>query len=301
MSTRFDAAYRGEVVGEVASVIRDNYADREAGEALAEKMTSHIEQGSFESASDADGLVTEVMKVIRSSLPDRHFEFTVRSESRMASHGASQRKLSPHGLRTVRMLEHDTAYLEFDGLPGDDASIKAVAQALEELPELKAIVFDLRDNIGGSGDMVALLCSHFLENETLLFTFSGRTGGAPVEVRASAPRRHFGLETPVFVLTSEATLSAAEAFAYILQDFGRASTVGERTAGMANPSRTFSIGEGFELTVPFLLMRYGKSGGTYAGSGVEPDIAVPADSALTVALEGIRRTQVPRTGVSTSP
>jgi hypothetical protein len=56
---------------------------------------------------------------------------------------------------------------------------------------------------------------------------------------------------------------------------------------MANPSRTFSIGEEFELTVPFLLFRYGRNGGTFAGGGVAPDIAVPADSALDVALAEI--------------
>ena len=70
---------------------------------------------------------------------------------------------SPHGLRTTRMLRHGAAYLEFDGLPGDDASMEAVTQALADLPDVKAVILDLRDNIGGSADMVVLLCSHVLE------------------------------------------------------------------------------------------------------------------------------------------
>jgi C-terminal processing protease CtpA/Prc len=85
------------------------------------------------------------------------------------------------------------------------------------------------------------------------------------------------------------SLSAAEAFTYILQDFDRAVVVGERTAGMANPSRTFTIAGRFDLTVPFLLIRYGESGGTFAGVGVTPDIEVSAESALETALERLGR------------
>ena len=88
-------------------------------------------------------------------------------------------------------------------------------------------------------------------------------------------------------MTSEATISAAEAFAFILQDLGRATVIGERTPGMANPSRTYSVGSAFEVTVPFLLTRYGKSGETFAGTGVQPDIEMSADKALEAALDEI--------------
>jgi len=284
---RLDSAVRAEVVGELAAVIRDNYADPEAGGGLADTIMTCLEQGEFESATTADSLVAAVMEVIRSRVADRHFEFSVRDEFEEEPEQSPRRELSPHGLRTSRMLEHDTACLEFDGLPGDDASMEAVRQALVELPDMKAIVFDLRDNIGGSADMVVLILSHILEANSLLCTFSDRSGGEPVEIRTTATQRPFGTGIPVFVLTSGATMSAAEAFAFILQDVGRAAVVGERTPGMANPSRTYPVGVAFEVSVPFLLTRYGASGGTFAGVGVEPDIPVPADRALDTALDEI--------------
>jgi C-terminal processing protease CtpA/Prc len=282
-----DAETRGWVLTEVANVIRDHYADKETGASLADTIMVRLEEGRFDSVTDVNALVTEVMAVIRPVVADRHFDFTVRDKPEDSSDQAPSRKRSPHGLRKVQMLESQTAYLEFDGFPGDGASMTALEKALAELPEPKAIVFDLRDNNGGSGDMVVLLCSYLLDADVLLCTFSDRSGDDPRELRTSTPKRHFGSEAPVYVLTSGNTLSAAEAFAYILQDVGRAVLVGERTAGMANPSRTFSIGDQFELTVPFLLMRYGTSGGTFAGVGVKPDIEVSAVSALEVALEEI--------------
>lgn len=136
--------------------------------------------------------------------------------------------------------------------------------------------------------MVVMLCNYLLEADLLLYTFAGRSDDAPKEMKSSTYDQHFGTAVPVYILTSENTLSAAEAFTYILQDFGRAVVVGERTAGMANPSRTFTIADRFDLTVPFLIIRYGKNGGTFAGVGVTPDIEVSAKSALETVLERLR-------------
>jgi len=286
---RIDSEVRAEVVREAAGVIRDRYADPVAAGALADTIITCLEQGDFDSAATADSLVAAVMEVIRSRVADRHFAFSLRDEFEDSAGPASRRARSPHGLLAARMLEDDIAYLELDGLPGDDESMEAVGQALMELPDMKGLIFDVRDNIGGSPDMVVLLCNHILEANSLLCTFSDRSGGDPAEIRSTAPERHFGVEIPVLILTSGATLSAAEALAFILQDLGRASVIGERTAGMANPSRTYSVGVAFELTVPFLLMRYGESGETFAGTGVGPDLEVPADRALDVALDEIGR------------
>jgi C-terminal processing protease CtpA/Prc len=284
---RLDADTRNQVLADVAETIRDQYADRKVGEALADTILADLEKGRFDSVADVDGLVAEIMAVIRAKVPDRHFELRLRGESDEDDDASPPRERSRHGLRTLRMLENDTAYLEFDNLPGDSASLSIVEEQLAELPEVQALILDIRDNNGGSGDMVVLLCNHLLEEGKLLYKYQDRSDRPPGEMRASSHPRHFGPDVPVLILTSDDTMSAAEALAYILQDYDRATVVGEQTAGMANPSRTFSIGDRFELTVPFLLIHYGKNGTTFAGPGVVPDIAAPADSALDVALAEI--------------
>lgn len=283
-----DAETHRRVLVEVADVIRDHYADPEVGQAIADTIMAYVGHGGADSPTDAEALVAKVMDVIRSMVADRHFKFSDRSAQRDDSNGSPNRKRSNNGLRTVKMLEGQTAYFEFDGFPGDEESLKVVAEAIEKQRETKAIIFDVRDNNGGSGDMVVLLCNHLLEAGQLLYTFAGRSDDAPTEVRSSTYEQHFGTAIPVYILTSENTWSAAEAFAYILQDLGRAVVVGERTVGMANPSRTFTIAGRFDLTVPFLIIRYGKSGGTFAGVGVTPDREVPAESALETVLKRLR-------------
>lgn len=286
-SVVLDAEAHKQMLIEVADVIREHYADVDVAQAIAKELSAPAADGKRDRPIDPDDFIVEVMRVIRSHVADRHFDLTRVDLDKSPPPSPTYRERSAHGLRETRVLGDSTIVLVFDALPGDDGSMGSVREALAELPDAEALVIDLRDNNGGSGDMVVLICSHLLEPERLLYTFSGRSGGLPGEVRTSAPKRRFGEDLPVYVLTSGSTLSAAEALAFILQDHDRAVVVGQRTPGMANPSRTFRIDDRFELTVPFLLMRYGKSGATFAGIGVTPDIEVPADSALDVALEQI--------------
>jgi hypothetical protein len=84
----------------------------------------------------------------------------------------------------------------------------------------------------------------------------------------------------VFLLTSRATASASEAFAYDLKNLKRAILVGEKTAGAANPGRTFHIGHGYSA---FISQGYAESPITksnWEGLGVLPDVEVSASAAL---------------------
>jgi len=232
----------------------------------------------------ADSLTAALMTVISAADPGRHFRFSIRRPDG----GRSGSRPSRHGLKSLKRLEHDVGYLQFDGLTGNREALEAVTRRLVALPDVKALVVDIRENIGGSGDMVSLLCSHLLERATLLYRVCGRSGG-PGEVGSTVCERLFPREILVYVLTGRATVSAAEAFAYIQKDLKRATIVGERAAGLGNPSRTWSIEEDFTLTVPFLRIRYGSSGGEFGGVGVIPDSEVRADQALSVALAEIEK------------
>ena len=95
--------------------------------------------------------------------------------------------------------------------------------------------------------------------------------------------------TPLFILTSGRTFSAAEAFAYSLQQRKRAIVIGERTAGGANPNRFLPIGPGLALSVSVGTTVNPVSGSNWEGHGVIPDVPVPAAAALDAALERARK------------
>ena len=95
--------------------------------------------------------------------------------------------------------------------------------------------------------------------------------------------RKFGPSKPVFVLTSARTFSGAEEFAYDLQTQKRATIVGETTGGGANPGGPVPLPYGMTLFVPTGRAINPITKTNWEGTGVKPDVAVPADSALAVA------------------
>jgi C-terminal processing protease CtpA/Prc len=86
------------------------------------------------------------------------------------------------------------------------------------------------------------------------------------------------------------TLSAPESFAYNLQALKRATIVGEISAGGANPGREFRITEHFVMFVPTGRAINPVTGSNWEGTGVKPDIEVPAAQALKAAhLAALRK------------
>jgi C-terminal processing protease CtpA/Prc len=87
----------------------------------------------------------------------------------------------------------------------------------------------------------------------------------------------------VFVLISAFTFSGGEEFCYNLKALGRATLVGETTRGGAHPTDQFPITPTLEITVPVARSINPITGTNWEGTGVEPDVAVPADEARDVA------------------
>jgi tetratricopeptide (TPR) repeat protein len=90
---------------------------------------------------------------------------------------------------------------------------------------------------------------------------------------------------PVYILTSKKTFSGGEEFAYSLKNQNRATLIGEKTAGAANPGYTFSINEAFNIFIPTGYSVNPVTGSNWEGKGVDPDISMKSKEALSFAME----------------
>jgi hypothetical protein len=90
---------------------------------------------------------------------------------------------------------------------------------------------------------------------------------------------------PVYVLTSVRTFSGGEEFAYDMQVMDLAELVGETTGGGANPGGTGPLAAGLTMFIPGGRAQNPITGTNWEGVGVIPDVAVPSENALKVALE----------------
>lgn len=88
----------------------------------------------------------------------------------------------------------------------------------------------------------------------------------------------------VIVLTSKRTASAAELAVDALKMTGRVTVIGETTAGKMLSQKMYDLPHGLQLSLP-VADYYSRSSGRIEGKGVVPVIAVPAENAMTKALE----------------
>jgi C-terminal processing protease CtpA/Prc len=91
------------------------------------------------------------------------------------------------------------------------------------------------------------------------------------------------VKQPVYVLTSKHTFSGAEEFTYDLKTQKRATIVGETTGGGAHPMAGHTVENYFMVFVPWGRPINPVTKKDWEGTGVEPDVKVPADDALATA------------------
>jgi hypothetical protein len=202
------------------------------------------------------------------------------------------RYMARFGVAEVTQSDDGIGYLRLDSFFRPYLSAEKFAAAMDRLADSKALVIDLRGNGGGSRDSVALLASYFFDQPTHLSdVIAPRTGERlHMWTRSDVEGRHYGATRPVYILTSHATFSAAEDFAYAMQTRKRATIVGEATGGGAHPIAPSRLNAHFIVQMPVAESVSPITHTNWEGVGVQPDIVVEAGKARSVADNLILKT-----------
>jgi len=200
-------------------------------------------------------------------------------------------KENNYTFRKVEILPGNIGYLPFDLFTDDiDAAKPTIAAALKFLANSNAIIIDLRDNMGGSPQMVSQLESYFFKEKTHMNDLINRTSMDTTFLYADPSKSDsLYLSMPVYILTGRHTFSGAEDFSYGMQVAKRAFVVGETTGGGAHPQMPFSVGQHFVVFIPFARSLNPVTQTDWEGKGVIPDVKINANSAFVKAQEIIFR------------
>lgn len=284
-----DDVGRRAVIDTAAKALRDRYVYPAVGERAAAAIEAELRAGSYNKVTDPEAfakrLTTDVQKVAH----DKHLY--VSAPIGEARPGTGQAALPPQplsegGVIRADRLADNVGYIELFAFSPLDMFKPPVGHAMAALAGERALIIDVRRNVGGDPESVDYLLSYFL-------------GAVPVEIGRSVSRtpgtrtftaQEYWIHTkpavsfvgkPVVVLTSSGTFSGGEAFAYGMKKLKLGTLVGEPTAGAANLTSSVPIARGFEISVPYAR----GSGATWEGAGVKPDILTPSADALKVALQ----------------
>ena len=299
---------------DISSITRDLaglVAERYVFPGLAAEISRFLEDGLAEdrhaAVPDEQALATALTQDLQSLNGDKHLRLLhsvaeLPGPAGQAEHGDEAAELAAMtayaertagGVARAERLEGNVGYLDLRPLlfPPVVAG-EAVAAAMTLIAPAEVLLLDLRRCLGGSPDMVAMVCSYLFGDEPvhLMDLIDRPAADGTAAVRQSwtmpfTPGRRFGPDKPVFVLTSGTTFSGGEELSYDLQQLGRAIVVGERTRGGAHPVERFPIRPHLQATIPIARAHSPASGGNWEGTGVLPDVQVPAGEALGVAYQ----------------
>jgi hypothetical protein len=288
---------RQAIVDDICSALERTYIFADT----ASEMIGHIRQRLGEGAYDGldtpielSDTLTEDLQSISHDLhlrlrfapppPDRPGD-QMPSPEEIEARMLEQMRRSNFCFERIERLEGNVGYLKLNCFSSADHGGATAVAAMGFLANSDALIFDLRDNGGGSPSMIQLITSYLLSEPTHLNSFYIRESDETRQfwTQAHVQGRRLS-EIPVYVLTSGRTFSAAEEFTYNLKNLERATIVGETTGGGAHPVQRHQV-EGYPIV---MSLPYGRAvnpvtGTNWEGSGVEPDTEVPAAEALLVA------------------
>ncbi len=299
MSMKIDAATRTRVIEGAVAKLNEFYVFPETAKKMAEAVQARLKSGDYDAITDADDFASKLTEDLRAVSQDKHLGVNFSAQvipkrepganppppdpATLEQRRAQVLRRNNCTFEKVEWLPSNIGYLKFNGFAGPELCGPTVTTAMGFLANVDALIIDLRANGGGSPEMVAYISSYLFAERTHLNDLYNRKEDKTTEFWTRDVLGPRLAKQPVFVLTSKRTFSGAEEFAYNLKNLKRATIVGETTGGGAHPVSGHRIDDHFGIGVPFARAINPISKTNWEGTGVEPDVKVPASEALEVA------------------
>lgn len=290
---RIDAAQRARVIDGAVAKLNETYVFPETAKRMADSVRARQKRGEYDAVTNGPSFARLLTEHFQDVSHDRHLRvnFSPRplpDQSAPSANDMAQMRRQMEqmncGFVKVEHLDGNVGYVKFNMFADPDICGPTATAAMNFVANSDALIIDLRDNGGGSPKMVAFICSYLFSQRTHLNDLWTRSTNATEEFWTSdVPGKKLSDNKPVYVLTSKRTFSGGEEFTYNLKNLKRATIIGETTGGGAHPVRGQRIDEHFVIGVPFARAINPISKTNWEGTGVEPDVKVPASDALATA------------------
>lgn len=289
------------VVDSIGKKLTANYVFPEVALKMASKIRENLKKGKYNAIEDPQEFASQLTTDLQSISNDKHLRVSfapnqiaeqqqvVSAEDSIAflNRYVSSLKRNNFGFKEVKILPGNIGYLDLRSFSNVEYAGETAVSAMNFLSNSDAIIIDLRNNGGGSPAMIQLITSYLFKSEPVhLNNFywrpsdqNSQTWTLPHVNGQRSP------DTPVYVLTSGSTFSAAEEFSYNLKHLNRAKLVGETTGGGAHPGGSVTATQRFMVWIPTGRAINPITNTNWEGIGVIPHIETPAKEALNVAYK----------------
>jgi len=292
-----DAQMQLDVIDSVSRALNEVYVFPEVAKEMEKYLHKQYDQGKYKNITSLNQFCQKLTEDLQEISKDKHLGVRFASDEMIAKfegdtltdeekkRDLEQRRRDNFCFKEIKLLEGNIGYLDLRCFSeATDAGFTAIA-AMNFLAYANAIIFDLRQNGGGSPSMIQLISSYLLKEPTHLNSFYIRKSDSIhqfwTQAYVEGPRL---TDVDVYVLTSSYTFSGAEEFTYNLKNLKRGTIIGETTGGGAHPVdfkifHYLNVG----MSLPFGQAINPITGTNWEGTGITPNIEVPQEKALDVA------------------
>jgi hypothetical protein len=293
-STEFKAA----AVDSVSWALNKTYVFEDVAKEMEKHIRRKLKKGDYDDLETVQEFARQLTEDMREISSDRHLgvqfmsdelleEYQQGDEDPDVAHQLAFERGRKRNFefKKLEILDGNVGYLKLNGFNDTSLSGPTAIAAMNFLGYTDALIIDLTENGGGSPSLIQTIMAYLLDGSTHLNSFYIRDGDSLQQFWSApyvpGPKM---VDTELYVLTSSHTFSAAEEFTYNVKNLERGTIVGETTGGGAHPVTSYlfpSLNMG--MRVSFGRAINPVSGTNWEGTGVAPDIEVPADQAFDAA------------------
>lgn len=299
-------------VRDLADQLVETFVYPDVAQRYATALREKLARGGYDVFPTRKAFAEAVTADLMAVAPDGHLAvLTGRPQPQPEKGTAASPEPTASAMEQAGMIAPGIAYVRFNAFTGAPDILRDFAAFLDRTAGARTLIVDMRSQRGGGlSEMDILLPRLFAKPATVMV----------MDMRASVARAHGGLPfeslvpvegpiefaraehriTPlspaspwtkakVYLLIAARTASAAEHMATVLKETGRATLVGETTAGAGNFGGGTDLAGGYAAFIPFGHSYFPGTSG-WEGVGVTPTIAIAPERALYAVLlrEGVR-------------
>jgi retinol-binding protein 3 len=297
------------VVDSVAALAEARYVFPDTGRMVGEHLRKRLHDGAFSGITQRAQLADRISREMQRVNGDRHLYVTFGAGASsgggprmvMRRPGSSASETDPAVLAArranfdfhkVERLAGNVGYLSLGLLSsrGSNEAFEVIDAAMAFLGRVDAMVIDLRRTAGGEPRMADYLASYFFERAgqptlTSYMRAMDRTMERTTVTVGGRQRPHI----PLYLLVGRGTASGGEDFAFILKQAGRASLVGDTTAGAGRLTGLYSVGDGFSVSISGGRTWDPRTGKEWERTGIAPDVIATGDPLVTAHAAALQR------------
>lgn len=300
---------RTAVIEAIVRNLNESYVFPETAKKMETALKARVANHEYDSVTSSKAFAETLTSNLQEVSHDKHLRVRFRYDgvpvqtnhqptAQQIEQFRSYNRTMNYGFERVERLPGNIGYIDLHGFMDPESGGDTVAAAMALLANTDAMIIDLRQNGGGSPEMVQLICSYFFEGEPVHLNdlyFRPDDSTHQYWTLPHVPgRRYIGKD--VYILTSKHTFSGAEEFSYNMKNLKRATLVGETTGGGAHPGGEVRLDDHFAVFLPVGRAINPITKTNWEGTGVTPDVACPAEQALKTAQIAALKKVLPNIG-----